>query len=203
MRKLAIILSMVVVSFSIVSCSIPENSGTSNTSVAKVSESNNSKSAASNVSNLETSELTSGDSDSETSKAVNVPADLDEIKLRIAYCTGEILEQYDATIDYIDNIGTEKLIFIAYEAKSGFSFVSIKWEMDNGFEKSGPSVDKTLFTVDNLTPKKPLVIMKTNIPETTTSDRGITFTDKDGNEKLFYISYSGLDELVLFEFDNK
>jgi len=105
---------------------------------------------------------------------------------------------------HVSYIGTEEIIFIAGETKSSFSFVSIKWETDGGFEKSGPSVDEVLFTVDSLTADKPLVIKKTNLPETTASDRGIIFTGKDGSKKYYYISYSGDDELELslFEFES-
>lgn len=191
MKKLAFVLSILAVLLLIVSCTTTENPETSNHSEADVSEGDGSESGVSDVSS------------SESSLEYRDPADPDEIKLRITYCNNEILEQHDSVYDYADNIGTEKLIFIADEEKGSFSFVSIEWETEDVFEKSGPSVDQILFTVDNLTPEKPLVINNTNIPEIPPSNRGIIFKDQDGNEKYYYIAYSGKDGLGLYEFDNE
>lgn len=202
MKKLTFVLSMLVVLFLITSCVISDNPDTSGTSTDSVSESSSSNSE-SNTSNTGTSDANSDKSDQETSVVVLIPADPDEIKLSFSYCNEETLKQYDSTFNYTDNIGTEQIIFIAIEAKSDVSYVSIKWDIDDGFTKSGPSVDQTLFTVDTLTPEKPLVIKNTFIPEIPPSDRGITFKDKDGNERFFIIDYNGKDEMVLYEFENK
>lgn len=199
-KTIAFILVLTAIISVLVSCKTSSTgSYTSNNNGNTVSDKSKEKSnEVSDDDSESTSSQTSGNSD----VSISAPVDPSEIKIRITYFTEETLDQYDSITEYADNIGTEDIIIVADEVKSDFSFMSIKWETVGAFEKANPSVDKILFSIDQLTPEKPLVIKKTNIPEIIQSDRGIKFTDKNGNERFYLIDYTGLSELEYFEFVN-
>lgn len=120
-------------------------------------------------------------------------------KVFIDYATEDFLGKFDSYNEFTDG-NNERIVFWSEKSISNFKFIEIGYEVegsDFSYFQSG-----VLYSIDTLSPEKPVVIntiISEGIP-----NRGISYMDGSGNERYFYITWSGFDDsLSLTEFENK
>ncbi|MCL1982148.1 MAG: hypothetical protein FWG53_03510 [Clostridiales bacterium] len=121
-----------------------------------------------------------------------------EADLNIDYFSMEILANYTSFYEFIDvdyrDENSVKMIISTDVAVKDFKYIEV------GFKESGTEVqffeEKVLYTADELLPETPFVT--TWLAQGTMPHRGITYVDKSGTAKRFYITESGSDGTLLF-----
>jgi hypothetical protein len=99
----------------------------------------------------------------------------------------------DAIPEHVLDSGGEWLIFRTGRQLKDISFISVGFGENNDFYQ-----DDVLLSLNNLS----IFIIRSYLSETI-PNRGISFTDENGNRKFFYIAQSGMDGSVsLKEFQN-
>lgn len=113
----------------------------------------------------------------------------------VAYATEELLGKYHSYDEFVSNQNGERIIFWSEKSISNFSFIEVGYE-DEGNTSKFFSV-QAMYSKDEISPEKPLVV--TTVVSEGIPNQGISYTDESGEERYFYISYSGVDNSISLE----
>ena len=121
-----------------------------------------------------------------------------EVVISVDFAPDEISGEYHFA-EESDEFGIlSRVMFTTNTAAKNFKFIVV------GYREYGDEIkffeEDVLYSLDELTPEKPLVVMW--LEQGTIPQRGISFTDENNNTRYFYLSQSGNDgSLFLAEFE--
>jgi hypothetical protein len=132
-----------------------------------------------------------------TTEGAGFMGDSAEAEISVDLAPDEITGEYDFFEDEYEGYDPVKIIFRTNVTVKDFKFIAI--EPDDEAEGAEYTETAVLYSLDELSPEKPLVVTWLEIG--LMPHRGISFTDENGSEKYFYLAQSGEDGyLLLIEF---
>jgi len=136
--------------------------------------------------------------------------------LRVTFATAEILREYDAHIEFVDNDISEELALLIYAENLRLAFLpsielrEFQWiEVGHTMTENVEGIQyykrSVIYSVDNLQPEMPFIVtaMDDDMPR-----RGISFLDENGERRYFAITRNQSEPFmrpgtfIILEFDN-
>jgi len=128
------------------------------------------------------------------SSSSNVP---DESLISVDYATEELLGQYKSYEEFVESENTEhqaKILFKISAAVKDVRFLVIYFDESGDDDNLGFYVNKTLYSKDIISPKKPLVVG--TVFEGLLPTRAISFVDENNTTRYYSLNMSGKDDSI-------